>query len=148
MTRVSFAGYTRDSPKRRPRMLTSRECFLMNSRRLPMRPNSKTKSEGTLRRYAETLKILERRSAWPGQVSSSFSFIKTFEVDEFYSIYCEREWRSVCPFSFTFDDVAMIVLPHRAEGRTYFSPFVDGRAKTLAVPRAIPIVPWETLLES
>ena len=81
-------------------------------------------------------------------IEQFLAFVKTFEADEFYSIYCEREWRSVSTFNFTFDDVAMIVLPQRADGRDYFAPFVDGRAKALALPRGIPVVPWETLVES
>jgi Putative abortive phage resistance protein AbiGi, antitoxin len=81
-------------------------------------------------------------------IEQFLAFVKTFEADEFYSIYCEREWRSVSAFNFTFDDVAMIVLPQRADGRDYFAPFVDGRAKALALPRGIPVVPWETLVES
>jgi Putative abortive phage resistance protein AbiGi, antitoxin len=81
-------------------------------------------------------------------IEQFLAFVKTFEKDEFYSVYCEREWRSVTPFEFTFDDVAMIVVPHRTEGRNYFGPFVDSRAKALGLPRAVPVVPWETLLES
>ena len=81
-------------------------------------------------------------------IEQFLAFVKTLEADEFHSIYCEREWRSVETFNFTYDDVAMIVLPQNVTGRAYFTPFVTGRARTLGLPRAIPIVPWETLVES
>jgi hypothetical protein len=81
-------------------------------------------------------------------IAQFLAFVKTFEADEFQSVYCEREWRAVNTFSFTYDDVAMIVLPERVGTRRYFKPFVASKAKQLSLPRAIPIVPWETLLES
>jgi len=43
-------------------------------------------------------------------------FSKTFRDDQFGTIYCEREWRSIRPYQFTLDDVAMIVLPRHADG--------------------------------
>lgn len=73
------------------------------------------------------------------------AFVKTFANDEFSTIYCEREWRSTNPFGFTVDDVAMIVLPKAVENRRYFDEFVSGSSEGL--PRSIPIVPWEDLIE-
>lgn len=73
------------------------------------------------------------------------AFVKSFGSDEFSTIYCEREWRSTKPFSFSESDVAMVVLPKRNAG--YFSDFVSRRAKRLGVPRSIPVVPWEDLIE-
>jgi hypothetical protein len=79
---------------------------------------------------------------------SSFSeflaFVKTFDKEEFSSIYCEREWRSIKPFFFTVDDLAMIVLPKGGKGTSYFDDFVNGSTK---LPKSIPIVPWEDLVE-
>jgi hypothetical protein len=73
------------------------------------------------------------------------AFVKIFANDEFSAIYCEREWRSTNPFRFTIDDVAMIVLPGVVENRRYFDEFVSGSSE--GVPRSIPIVPWEDLIE-
>lgn len=81
-------------------------------------------------------------------ITKFLSFIKTFDKDEFQTVYCEREWRATETFAFTFDDVAMIVLPKTVRGKRYFEPFAESRAKKLGVPSSIPIVPWETLLES
>jgi hypothetical protein len=47
--------------------------------------------------------------------------VKTFTAEEFSSIYCEREWRSLKPFSFSYYDIAMIVLPRRAGRTNYYS---------------------------
>jgi len=81
-------------------------------------------------------------------IAQFLAYVKTFESNEFQTVYCEREWRAVNAFSFTFEDVAMIVLPEKVGTKRYFEPFVSKTAKRLGLPRAIPIVPWETLLES
>lgn len=39
------------------------------------------------------------------------SFVKTFTEDEFSTVYCEREWRSLDQFNFTDEDVVELVLP-------------------------------------
>lgn len=75
------------------------------------------------------------------------AFIKTFEEDQFDSIYCEREWRSVQDFKFTFDDVTMIVTPKRLGQENYFQDLL-GSIRELRIPRKIPIVPWEDLVEN
>lgn len=80
-------------------------------------------------------------------IQDFIAFIKTFEEDQFDSIYCEREWRSVKDFKFTFDDVAMIVAPKNFNGENYFHALVEN-AKNLKIPRTIPIVPWEDLVEN
>ncbi|MBN2410245.1 hypothetical protein JXQ31_01050, partial [candidate division KSB1 bacterium] len=38
------------------------------------------------------------------------SFFKTFSENEFDTIYCEREWRSLYPLKFNYQDIAMIIL--------------------------------------
>jgi hypothetical protein len=76
------------------------------------------------------------------------AFVKTFTIDEFATIYCEREWRSLRTYHFEkYDEaLAMIVLPRKEEGREYFDDFCR-RAERLELPRSIPIVPWEDLIE-
>lgn len=75
------------------------------------------------------------------------ALVKTFGQDEFTTIYCEREWRSTSTYAFDFNDLAMIVLPRAVNRRKYFEPFVERIAQSLKVPRRIPIVPWEDLVE-
>jgi hypothetical protein len=80
-------------------------------------------------------------------IQDFIAFIKTFEVDQFDTIYCEREWRSVQDFKFTLDDVAMIIAPKNLSGKDYFRALVGG-TRQLNIPRKIPIVPWEDLVEN
>jgi len=75
------------------------------------------------------------------------AFTKTFSPEEFSSIYCEREWRSLDNYSFSFDDIAMIVLPKKAGEGQYFSTFVEQELEELNLPRSVPVVPWEDLIE-
>jgi hypothetical protein len=70
------------------------------------------------------------------------SFAKTFTINEFDSIYCEREWRSTKEFSFKLSDVAMIVLP-REKG--FYDDLVS--KMFLLGLQGVPIVPWEDLIE-
>jgi hypothetical protein len=80
-------------------------------------------------------------------IQDFIAFIKTFEENQFDSIYCEREWRSVQDFKFTFDDVAMIVAPKQLSGENYFQALIEN-VKQLKIPRRIPIMPWEDLVEN
>ncbi len=75
------------------------------------------------------------------------AFVKTFDRSEFITVYCEREWRSTRQYNFEIDDVAMIVLPKAVGERQYFNNFVVRIAPNLKLPRRIPIVPWEDLVE-
>ncbi|MFO8072830.1 MAG: abortive infection system antitoxin AbiGi family protein [Polyangia bacterium] len=79
------------------------------------------------------------------RIEGLLPFLKTFAVDEFDTIYCEREWRSVSPFRFDADDVAMVVLP-RGGKPDYFEDFL-GKAEDFGIHRGIPVVPWEDLIE-
>jgi hypothetical protein len=74
------------------------------------------------------------------------AFVKTFALDEFSTIYCEREWRSTTAFRFQLEDVAMIVLP-RTGDTNLFGQFVQEVVPPLGLPRSVPIVPWEDLVE-
>lgn len=75
------------------------------------------------------------------------AFIKTFEKNEFNTIYCEREWRSTKEYKFDINDVAMIVIPKQISPKNYYRDFVDNISSQLKLPKHIPIVPWEDLVE-
>jgi hypothetical protein len=70
------------------------------------------------------------------------AFVKTFNKNEFDSIYCEREWRSLSSFNFSYEDVALLVLPKSANGNNYVSKLI----KEMRIPRKIPIMSWEDLV--
>ena len=72
--------------------------------------------------------------------------VKTFTSDEFGTIYCEREWRSLEAFKFNYEDIAMIVLPRKVGVNEYFQPFCKKASLVLRLPSTIP-VPWEDLVE-
>lgn len=75
------------------------------------------------------------------------AFVKTFEDHEFATVYCEREWRSVSAFAFRWQDLAMIVLPSGQGKNKYYEEFTRDFLSELDLPRAIPVVPWENLVE-
>jgi hypothetical protein len=79
------------------------------------------------------------------ELEHSLAFLKTFSQSEFSTVYCEREWRSVKEFAFELNDVAMIVLPRRIADQSFFDSFVKQNCRKL--PRSIPVVPWEDLIE-
>lgn len=68
------------------------------------------------------------------------AFIKSFSPEAFRSIYCEREWRSLKPFKFEDKDIALVVVPRKKE--CYNDLIHSG-----ILPRKIPIIPWEDLIE-
>jgi hypothetical protein len=80
-------------------------------------------------------------------ISDVMAFVKTFSDDEFSSIYCEREWRSTESFKFSYSDVAMLILPQKVGKRSYCSEFISDRIKKLDLPRSVPVVSWEDLIE-
>lgn len=80
-------------------------------------------------------------------LNSFIAFVKTFDVSEFGSIYCEREWRSTKPFKFSYRDIAMIVIPRNVGHDEYFDDFCNNIIPELDLPRSIPVVPWEDLIE-
>ena len=91
--------------------------------------------------------ILDDISSAQENLEKFLAFVKTFAPREFSTIYCEREWRSTNSFSFSENDVAMIVLPKGDASSSYFRRFVSDRATRLKLPRSIPVVPWEDLVE-
>jgi hypothetical protein len=83
-----------------------------------------------------------------GGLETLVAFTKTFATNEFSTVYCEGEWRSVKPFRFRDDRVAMIVLLPKGIGKTkYYDEFLKSTVRKLRIPRRIPIVPWEELVE-
>lgn len=99
----------------------------------------------TIRALADD--AVSRADSAKESIAHFLAFVKTFNSDQFHSVYCEREWRSVASFPFDYDDVAMIVLPKAVGDTSFFQPFVK-KSRNLGIPASIPIVPWETLLES
>ncbi len=81
-------------------------------------------------------------------IEEFLAFVKTIDRKEFGTVYCEREWRATKTFAFERDDIAMIVLPGKVGAEKYFASFVATEVKRLHLPRSIPIVPWEDLVES
>lgn len=79
--------------------------------------------------------------------SNVLAFVKTFNEREFDSVYCEREWRSLKEYKFELNEVAMIVVPKHIGEASYFNRFIDRDASIIKLPRTIPIVPWEDLVE-
>jgi hypothetical protein len=78
------------------------------------------------------------------KVRTILAFIKTFNKDEFDSIYTEREWRSIKSFNFKESDIAMIVVPKK---HNYLKKLCEFAEENLELPREIPIVGWEDLIE-
>jgi hypothetical protein len=78
--------------------------------------------------------------------SRFLAYVKTFDKKEFNTIYCEREWRSVKPFQFEYDDIAMLVLPRHAD-KDYYCDYLTNYVGKLNFPSTAPIVPWEVLIE-
>jgi len=71
------------------------------------------------------------------------AYTKTFNKSEFESIYCEREWRSTKDYKFDVADIAMIVLPKKVGKNYYYESFISHTK----LPRSIPILSWEDLIE-
>ena len=75
------------------------------------------------------------------------SFIKTLKDEEdFDGVFCEREWRNDVNFNFSYEDISMIILPKNDE-INYFHKFIDNEVPRLKIPRQIPIISWEDLIE-
>ena len=79
-------------------------------------------------------------------IDKLLAFVKSFELNEFGTIYCEREWRSIQPFKFDYSDISMIVLPRYTYSGDQYDDFVE-EARRLKVPLNISIVAWDDLVE-
>ena len=75
------------------------------------------------------------------------AYVKTFRREEFGTIYCEREWRSVETFRFQPGALAMVVVPKRVGKTKYFDRLVGKSHRVRGLSRSVPIVPWEDLVE-
>ena len=93
--------------------------------------------------FSDALEPVEKAN---DRIKSFLAFIKTFDEDEFSTIYCEREWRSTSVFGFELQDIAMIVLPKSGEARL-FQRFIDEVVPAIKLPRSVPVAPWEDLIE-
>ncbi|MGV7930658.1 MAG: abortive infection system antitoxin AbiGi family protein [Spirochaetota bacterium] len=91
--------------------------------------------------YGERVKHIEL------VLQTIISFIKTINKNEFDTIYCEREWRSTDSFKFNFNDVAFIVMPKSYFINESFNDSIIKISEELSIPRYLPIVPWEDLIE-
>lgn len=96
----------------------------------------------------EVDRVVEHTDNARDALAQFLAFVKTFGDNDFSTIYCEREWRSTSSFGFEISDIAMIVLPAKGEhGRDFFSDLVREEIGRLGIPREVPIVAWEDLLE-
>lgn len=78
------------------------------------------------------------------ELKKFLAFVKTFKQKEFSTIYCEREWRSIKDFPFDLEDIAMIVVPKTED---LFKRFIEEIVPKVHLPRSVPVVPWEDLIE-
>lgn len=81
-----------------------------------------------------------------GSLKNLLAFVKTFEAVDFDIIYAEREWRSVQPFRFEYEDISMIVLPRNVDNGDHYEQFVD-EARSIPIPLTVSIVAWDDLVE-
>jgi len=94
-------------------------------------------------------KLVESWSSFLEGVASRISvglvnhaaLVKTFEIRDMDIIFPEREWRLLTNYHFSHNEIAMIILP-RSGG--WYDRFIEER---LEIPRAIPIIAWEDLIE-
>lgn len=91
-------------------------------------------------KYYNDLLIRNQQDILAQQVKV-LSSVKTFTSSEFDSIYTEREWRLMSDYNFSFEDVSMIILPK--EDGIYTKGIEE-----LKLPRTIPIIPWEEVIEN
>ncbi|AXI01732.1 hypothetical protein HYN46_01795 [Aquirhabdus parva] len=81
------------------------------------------------------------------QIGKSYAdflaYIKTFNENEFDTIYCEREWRSTSTFKFSIEDIAIIILPKGGDDFDFYHHFLEG----MHLPRSVTVAAWEDLIE-
>jgi len=85
--------------------------------------------------------LIKENSKFELQLKNILSYVKVFSKNELESVYCEREWRSTNDYHFSFDDIALITLPKE---KGLFNQFIT----EVDIPRRIPIIPWEDLIEN
>jgi hypothetical protein len=92
--------------------------------------------------------IEESLSAIHENLKDLLAFVKTFGPREYHTIYSEREWRSVDAYKFAPSEIAMIVVPRRERGKSYFAQLTEHLRDELQLPNSVPVIPWEDLVES
>jgi hypothetical protein len=105
-------------------------------------------------KYMETLSVVNEIGLFThqvvGQLRASFStflaYIKTFNPDQFNSVYCEREWRSTTPFRFQYGDISTIVVPRNIGTGDHYERFIE-QAESDGLPRSVSVMAWEDLIE-
>jgi len=80
-------------------------------------------------------------------LSQLLAFVKIFDESEFHTVYCEREWRSIREYNFDYSDIALIVIPKKVWNKNYFTEFCDKQIDLIKIPKIIPVVPWEDIIE-
>jgi hypothetical protein len=81
------------------------------------------------------------------KLENFLAYIKTFKESEFETIYTEREWRSTDSLKFDDDQIAMIIIPRCKDEGDYYEQFIEKHPEQLGLPRSVPIVAWEDLVE-
>lgn len=76
------------------------------------------------------------------ELAKAMAFIKTFSMDEFDTIYAEREWRSVKPFKFGWKDIEALLLPKE---KKYYERFQKDWRSKLDIPARVKILSWDDL---
>jgi hypothetical protein len=95
---------------------------------------SKWNNEDTMDDIKEVLKYARK------SIEELSAFIKTFSREEFNTVYCEREWRSLSSFHFEENDIAMIVVTKEKD-------CYNDLIKRKIFSSKVPIMPWENLIQ-
>lgn len=73
------------------------------------------------------------------ELEQAMAFIKTFNRNEFDSIYSEREWRSVKNYKFKYSDIEKLILPRKGN---YYTKFISEKLNSLNIPKRIEVIEW------
>jgi hypothetical protein len=112
----------------------------------PIHPSTHTHREALYEVLMVTKELINRVKIAASDLRTVSACIKTYTKSELHTVYCEREWRSTVPFKFGYEDISMIVVPRNANGDEQYANFV-AEAQLLGIPRSVPIVAWEDLVE-
>lgn len=88
--------------------------------------------------------LSENASTALGNLKDAMAFVKTFNANEFDTIYSEREWRSVNEYCFDWNHIEYIILP-RGGRNSYMTKFKRKDLIKLKVPNSIKILSWEDI---
>jgi hypothetical protein len=100
--------------------------------------------------FQELYAAIDKATQLSGQAAEALkaliAFVKTFQYEDFSTIYPEREWRSTGAFNFDYNDISMIVVPRDCPDGDYYMRFVN-ESEPLGIPRSVSIVAWDDLVE-